>query len=157
MNSPKRPHTPHLHLEHKELSPKVEHFPEEEVHLDKQKEDWDVQNSNQSQNKGVTEKPPKEVLETQLTTNEDSNNVDVEEFEPILSDEDILDDSEHFQDADYDYTAYTNTDDLIKLFVPGSCLIQKYKKPSKFNISVETFTIDDSLKVTIGIADEFFR
>lgn len=45
--------------------------------------------------------------------------MDVEEFEPILSDEDILDDTEHYQEAEYDYTAYTNNDDIIRQFNPG--------------------------------------
>ncbi|KAF5296014.1 hypothetical protein FQR65_LT19856 [Abscondita terminalis] len=69
--------------------------------------------------------------------------MDVEEFEPILSDEDILDDAEHYQDLDYDYTAYTNNDDLMKLFVPGTTLLKKHEKKPEFQLLHSEF---ESLK-----------
>ncbi|KAF2903313.1 hypothetical protein ILUMI_02877 [Ignelater luminosus] len=151
MNSPKRPHTPHSHTERKELSPvEVESFSEEEFNSEKQRKEWDGQNNNRKNS-------PKENQETQSPMNEEALHMDVEEFEPILSDEDILDDSEHFQDLDYDYTAYTNNDDLIKLFVPGTTPIQKYKKKPVFNVTDEKIEISESLKSVINISDDFFR
>ncbi|KAJ8943776.1 hypothetical protein NQ318_011988 [Aromia moschata] len=71
--------------------------------------------------------------------------MDVEEFEPILSDND------HYQDIDYDYSTYTNNDDIIKLFVPGVTELLKYPKPKSFMIKNNSINIDDSLKVSIGI------
>lgn len=83
--------------------------------------------------------------------------MDVEEFEPILSDEDILDDSEHFQDLDYDYTAYTNNDDIVKLFVPGTTPLKRHKAKPLFELSEESLHIGEPLKTSISIIDDFFR
>lgn len=61
--------------------------------------------------------------------------MDVEEFEPILSDEEIVDDAEHYpENVDYDYNAYTNNDDLIKMFVPGACVFLNFEKGSLLNL-----------------------
>lgn len=100
------------------------------------------------------------VCEKEVATspiNEESVTMDVEEFEPILSDEDILDDNDHFQDMDFDYTAYTNNDDIVKLFTPGSTDLQKYKTPNLFEIKDNLITISDALKTTVGILDDFFK
>lgn len=84
-------------------------------------------------------------------------NMDVEEFEPILSDEEIVDDSENYQEMDYDYSTYTNNDDLIKLFVPGVTEVQKYKKREDVVISENEFYVSETLRTTIAIADDFFK
>ncbi|KAF5276514.1 hypothetical protein FQA39_LY06583 [Lamprigera yunnana] len=150
--SPKRPHTPHSNLA--ELSPKeVEAFPDEKS--EKAKKEWEAQNANsRSQN----EKPlPIENLATQSPANEEVAPMDVEEFEPILSDEDILDDGEHYQDIDYDYTAYTNNDDLVKLFIPGSTVLKKYEKRPDFKLTNKSLQMSNQLKSTVNILDDFFK
>ncbi|XP_031343307.1 protein virilizer isoform X1 [Photinus pyralis] len=133
----KRPRTPPTcspkrpHTPHAELSPKeIEPVPESEK---VQKED-----------------------NGQSPVNEESAHA-VEEFEPILSDEDILDDSEHYQDLDYDYTAYTNNDDIIKLFIPGSTVLKKYERSPSFKVSLKSIEISNNLKSAITIADDFFK
>lgn len=83
--------------------------------------------------------------------------MDVEEFEPILSDEDILDDTDHYQDMDYDYSSYTNNDDIIKLFTPGVTELKKYPKKKTFSIKDNTIEINDSLKNVIAITDDYFK
>ncbi|KAL1500859.1 hypothetical protein ABEB36_006283 [Hypothenemus hampei] len=81
---------------------------------------------------------------------EENTPMDVEVFEPILSDEDIVDDNEQFQDTDYDYTAFTNNDELLRQFIPGVTDLQKYalKRPD---------TIEENLKIVIGIADDYLK
>ncbi|KAK5642557.1 hypothetical protein RI129_008724 [Pyrocoelia pectoralis] len=147
-SSPKRPHTPHTNLS--ELSPKeIETFPES----DKVKKEWENQNAN----RGHSEKPSGENAFAQSPPIEEAPHANVEEFEPILSDEDILDDSEHYQDIDYDYTAYTNNDDIIKLFIPGTTTLKKYEKDPIYKVSSNGLEIDNNLKSTINIADDFFK
>lgn len=101
--------------------------------------------------------PLREVKETRSPPVEETVQMDVEEFEPILSDEDILDDTEHYQDVDYDYSAYTNNDDIIKLFTPGVTELVKYPKTKRYSINNNVIMIDDALKVSIGIADDYFK
>ncbi|KAK4877295.1 hypothetical protein RN001_009801 [Aquatica leii] len=152
LSSPKRPHTPHSNLT--ELSPKeVETFSDDKA--DKTKKDWDTQNAN---NRSLSEKTsPVENAPVHSPVNEEAAHMDIEEFEPILSDEDILDDTEHYQELDYDYTAYTNNDDLIKLFVPGTTVLNKYKKNPDFKLSDTTIEMNDQLKSTVTILDDFFK
>lgn len=88
---------------------------------------------------------------------ENTQQMDVEEFEPILSDEDILDDNEHYQEVDYDYSAYTNNDDIIKLFVPAVTELQKHPKKNTFEVVNNKLHLCESLRTTIGIADDFFK
>lgn len=143
MQLPKRPHTPHS--EHKEISPSVVENAEEELHSKKLKKEKDVH---------VEERDDKD---SRTPSREEGIQMDVEEFEPILSDEEIVDDSEHFPEMDYDYSAYTNNDDLIKLFVPGVTELQNYKKKECFTITQEEFEISENLKNIIGIVDDFFK
>lgn len=121
MQSPKRPHTPHS--DRKETPPRD--IPKlEDDHVDRPPK--------QEKEEHITKTPP---LEAQLSPINDENNpMDIEEFEPILSDEDILDDPDHFQDIDYEFSAYTNNDDIIKQFVPGSTEIRKYESSCLFKI-----------------------
>lgn len=123
-HSPKRPHTPET--THKELSPKeVEVLSEEEppanvADRDKAKKET-KEVTEPIVNKVAVKSPAKETKEINSPTIEagEAPSMDVEEFEPILSDEDIVDDAEHYPEVDYDYNAYTNNDDLIKIFIPG--------------------------------------
>nr|CAH7713265.1 unnamed protein product [Callosobruchus chinensis] len=138
IQSPKRPHTPQV-VELKEVTP------EETV---QQTEPESVEEPKTS---------PAETKEVRTSPNEDTNQLSAEEFEPILSDEDILDDMEHYQDVDFDYTAYTNNDDIIKLFTPGVTELKKYPKPKNFSVENNTLVIDETLRVAIGIADDYFK
>ncbi|CAH0546418.1 unnamed protein product [Brassicogethes aeneus] len=129
--SPKRPHTPPS--DHKEPLP-----PDVEPPID--------------------EKLPKEGKEIRTPPlEENSNQMDVEEFEPILSDEDILDDPEQYQDVDYDYSSYTNNDDIIKLFTPGVTELQKYDTLGNFTVTGDAISMEESFKTAIGIADDYFK
>lgn len=139
MRSPKRPHSPHIPDVDKNI-PDKDNLIKEEI-----KEEL------------VPGSPAKESKESHTPPAEEVNQMDVEEFEPILSDEDIPDDMEHYQDVDYDYTAYTNNDDIIKLFTPGISDLVKYPKTRNFSIKNNTIEIDDALKVCIGIADDYFK
>lgn len=139
---PKRPHTPHS--DHKEASPcsDGQNVNEEElVHPKKQKNEKEIPESEMC--KDIKGSPMHEDI--------------VEEFEPILSDEDIIDDAEHYSDLDYDYSAYTNNDDLIKLFVPGVTELRHYEKKAKLILINDKIEISDNLKIIIGIADDFFK
>lgn len=85
--------------------------------------------------------------------------MEAEEFEPILSDEEIVDD-DHFQEMDYDYSAYTNNEDLIKLFTPGSSELRKYKKNIFYLLDEKLpgyIHLDEDFKMMIGIADDLFK
>lgn len=150
IQSPKRPHTPHT--ERKDMSPpEVDNLSEEDNTLDRQKREKEVVEAQPV--KCVT--PPKEVKET--TNVEEPPLMDVEEFEPILSDEDILDDNDHYQEMDFDYTAYTNNDDILKLFIPGTNDVQKFEKRQPYLILENKIELSEELKVVVGITDDFFK
>ncbi|XP_018577529.1 protein virilizer isoform X2 [Anoplophora glabripennis] len=141
MQSPKRPHTPP-----KDKSPPVENLPEE-----------DPEKHKREREETKTKSPSRDLKEARTPPTEESTQMDVEEFEPILSDEDILDDGEHYQDVDYDYSMYTNNDDIIKLFTPGITELSKYPKTKSFVIKNNSIEIDEALRVSIGIADDYFK
>ncbi|KAJ8978120.1 hypothetical protein NQ317_014175 [Molorchus minor] len=149
MQSPKRPHTPHL-ADQKDM-PSVETEKQTEEDIEKARKDKEIKEESK------TKSPVKEVKEVYTSPAEETMKMDVEEFEPILSDEDILDDNEHYQDIDYDYSTYTNNDDIIKLFVPGVTDLKKYPKLRSFMIKNNCIEIEDSLKVAVGIADDYFK
>lgn len=83
---------------------------------------------------------------------EEPAQIDVEEFEPILSDEEIVD-----EEMDYDFGAYTNNDDLIKLFIPGVTNLRKFEKASTFSFKNQGVIVEENLKTTIGIVDDYFK
>jgi len=39
-----------------------------------------------------------------------------------------LDDNDHYQESEYDYTAYTNNDDIIRQFNPGEFISLFYTR-----------------------------
>ncbi|XP_056632492.1 protein virilizer isoform X1 [Diorhabda sublineata] len=137
-HSPKRPHTPHVqeHTENQVEEP-----------ANPQQEDIEINEANED----VKVSPVKE------TPVEEPPQLDVEEFEPILSDEDILDDPDHYQDMEFDYTAYTNTDDLIKLFVPGVNELIRYPKKRNFLVNNNSIDVEENFKTIISIADDYFK
>ncbi|XP_017779064.1 PREDICTED: protein virilizer isoform X2 [Nicrophorus vespilloides] len=136
VHSPKRPHTPQS--DNAKASPKeMDILSEEEVERQKME-------------------TSKKEVEKMSVVEESSNTMDVEEFEPILSDEDILDDAENFQD-EYDYNGYTNNDDIIKLFIPGQTPLQHYKRKTSFELDNGNLVVDEHLKTIIGIVDDFFK
>ncbi|KAJ8972217.1 hypothetical protein NQ314_000278 [Rhamnusium bicolor] len=149
IQSPKRPHTPHA-IDHKDVSPvAIENLPEEDLEK--------VRREREAREEIKTKSPQREIKDVHTPPIEENAQMDVEEFEPILSDEDILDDTEHYQDIDYDYSTYTNNDDIIKLFSPGITELTKYPKARSFTIKNNSIEIDDGLKVSIGIADDYFK
>lgn len=109
------------------------------------------ENQKKDKEEAVIKSPEKE------TPPEENLKMDVEEFEPILSDEDILDDTDHYQDMEYDYSSYTINDDIIKLFTPGVTELKKYPKRKEFVIKNNVIEIEDSLKNVIAIADDYFK
>ncbi|CAH1155610.1 unnamed protein product [Phaedon cochleariae] len=146
IQSPKRPHTP-LNLENKEI------LITESKNINKQENSSEKDIGEESENKS----PINEPKEVHISPIEEPAPIDVEEFEPILSDEDILDDGDHYQDLDYDYTTYTNNDDIIKLFTPGVTPLLHYPKPVNFYITENSIDIDDNLRNCIGISDDYFK
>jgi hypothetical protein len=146
IQSPKRPHTPHG--ERKEPSPpEADSFSEEEV-VEKQRKEKEQREEPPPAQKS----PVKEARETLTPPAEEPAQMDVEEFEPILSDEEIVD-----EEMDYDFGAYTNNDDLIKLFNPGVTNLRKFNKPPHFSVTNESISVEENLKTTIGIVDDYFK
>lgn len=130
MVSPKRPHTPHGE---KELSPgDVESISEDEIaagnndKIEKVPDSSSVKSVDGKITDNLSQNKKKETEQSELP--EEIPPMDVEEFEPILSDEDICDEAESFQEMDYDYSTYSNNDDIIKLFNPVVSEVRKYQK-----------------------------
>lgn len=127
MVSPKRPHTPHGE---KELSPgDVESISEDEIAAGNMgtEKSLDIPTL-KLEVKQVPIEPLKKIIPIDpVESLEEAAPMDLEQFEPILSDEDICDETENFQDIDYDFSAYSNNDDLIQLFNPLSTELQKYR------------------------------
>lgn len=147
MQSPKKPHSPpNVELVKEMLSPTghAEHSLHDEEREKVKKEEKTAEDVDISK-------------DAKSSPNEEVTQMDVEEFEPILSDEDIVDDGEHYQESEYDYTAYTNNDDIIRQFVPGVTELQKYPKTKKYLIKDNSLEIEENLKTTIGIADDYLK
>lgn len=152
-NSPKRPHTPQL-AETVKVIPLVEN-------LSNSADVADQCSSN------IIDKPksPVEAVAPNTVKSEDIDDdtqhsihpIDIEEFEPILSDEEIVDDPEPYPEVDYDFATYTNSDDLIKLFTPGVTPISTHEKAKPFKMVRGHLEVNDTLKTIISFADEFFN
>ncbi|XP_060534477.1 protein virilizer [Cylas formicarius] len=137
--SPKRPHTPHN--EQKETSP---------AETAERQEDGAKQEPVETKVEAV-------AAEVKSPLVEEPPPMDVEEFEPILSDEDIVDDGEHYQDVECDYSGYTNNDDIIRLFTPGVTEVQRYPAKAAFSINEDAFELEESLRIAIGITDDYLK
>lgn len=148
MMSPKRPHTPHGE---KELSPgDVESISEDEIAAGtNDKIDKDIKHSDKLGD------PLNKKKEHDLQENEEPPPMDVEEFEPILSDEDICDEGDTFQDMEYDLSAYSNNDDIIKLFNPISTTLQKYRSSSYINVR-HMIEINEALETVTNKINKYF-
>ncbi|XP_066149127.1 protein virilizer [Euwallacea fornicatus] len=148
--SPKQPHSPGISETNKDASAAIQVEPNEET-------------SEKSRRESKEEKPVKKVDEDEPAKDvetppvEEASLMDVEEFEPILSDEDILDDNDHYQDTEYDYTAYTNNDDIVRQFNPGVSQLKKYAPKETILITDGGIKIEENLKTTIGIVEDYFR
>lgn len=159
IQSPKRPHTPHT--ERKDTSPnEVDNLSEED------------NTTTERHNTNKRDKETIEVAKSMTPPKENSNKeeepsssslivMDVEEFEPILSDEDILDDNDHYnhQDdiTDFDYTSYTNNDDILKLFTPGNNDVQRFVRRGLYKLIQNKIELNEELKLVISITDDFFK
>lgn len=77
--------------------------------------------------------------------------VDEEQFEPILSDEDIADENDSQFADDYDYMEYLNNDDIVKLFDPFNMELIKYKKEADNEVSENLLTLCHILKENMNI------
>lgn len=80
---------------------------------------------------------PKEIVSPNHNPEEDRS-MDAEQFEPILSDEDICDDLETpYMEVDYDLNEYIGVDDIIKYFNPYKSEWIKYEHMNKVQILAE--------------------
>lgn len=71
-------------------------------------------------------------LDSPCPPQDDSVSIDVEQFEPILSDEDICDDFDGpFGDLEYDTGDYCGVDDILKCYNPFRAEWQKYVANNK--------------------------
>lgn len=68
--------------------------------------------------------------------NPEEEKSDGEQFEPILSDEDICDELEgsSYMDVDYDANDYCGTDDIIKYYNPFKCDWKRYQHVNKIHL-----------------------
>ncbi|XP_075978617.1 VIR_N domain-containing protein [Anticarsia gemmatalis] len=67
---------------------------------------------------------------------EEDRSMDAEQFEPILSDEDICDDLEgpSYAEVDYELNDYCGVDDIIKYYNPFKCDWNKYEYVNKIHL-----------------------
>ncbi|KAJ8713757.1 hypothetical protein PYW07_014127 [Mythimna separata] len=67
---------------------------------------------------------------------EEDRSIDAEQFEPILSDEEICDDLEGpaYMEVDYDVNDYCGVDDIIKYYNPFKCEWNKYEHVNKIHL-----------------------
>ncbi|XP_004924183.1 protein virilizer isoform X1 [Bombyx mori] len=79
----------------------------------------------------IVDNPPKP--ETPSGNADEVKSIDAEQFEPILSDEDICDDLEStsYMEVDYDVNEYVGVDDIIKYFNPFKAEWCKYEYINK--------------------------
>lgn len=76
------------------------------------------------------------VLLSPTRNPDEDRSMDVEQFEPILSDEDICDDHDDaaYLEVDYDVNEYIGFDDIIKYFNPFKSDWQKYENVNKIHL-----------------------
>lgn len=83
----------------------------------------------------IVDTPTPKAIESPIHNPEDEKS-DGEQFEPILSDEDICDDLEGsaYMDVDYDINEYCGVDDIIKSYNPFKCEWKKYQYINKIHL-----------------------
>lgn len=76
------------------------------------------------------------AIESPARNPEEDRSMDAEQFEPILSDEDICDDLEGpaYMEVDYDVNDYCGVDDIIKYYNPFKCDWNKYEHVNKIHL-----------------------
>lgn len=82
----------------------------------------------------IVDTPPKAIVSPIPNAEADKSNG--EQFEPILSDEDICDDLEGsaYIEMDYDVNEYCSADDIIKYYNPFKCEWKKYQYVNKIHL-----------------------
>ncbi|XP_049874131.1 protein virilizer [Pectinophora gossypiella] len=75
-------------------------------------------------------------IESPIRNQEDDRSMDAEQFEPILSDEDIPDDIEGpgYMEVEYDVNEYDGVEDIIKYFNPYKADWNKYEFMNKVHV-----------------------
>lgn len=75
-------------------------------------------------------------IESPTRNPDEDMSMDAEQFEPILSDEDICDDLEGpaYMEVDYDVNDYCGVDDIIKYYNPFKCDWNKYEHVNKIHL-----------------------
>lgn len=103
----------------------------------------------------IVDNPPVIKPESPDLDQEDDKSMEAEQFEPILSDEDICDDIENasYMDVDYDANDYPGTDDIIKYFNPFKCDWKPYENVNKVHL-LATEKKDDVKDVMTATFDE---
>lgn len=134
--SPKRPKTPHE---------PAEHIPESEK--DSNSENF----SEKKISKGTTDEKESSTLA------EEPCKLDIEEFEPILSDEDILDDNEQYQELTDEFNEVVDTDEIVRLFIPGSTDLISNEPSKPYKLTEEAIEISENFRVMIIIFDDYFK
>ncbi|XP_048487450.1 protein virilizer isoform X3 [Plutella xylostella] len=86
----------------------------------------------------IVDTPPvvKLPIESPGRNVDDEKSMDAEQFEPILSDEDICDDLEApaYMDVDYDVNEYCGVDDIIKYYNPFKAEWVQYENMNKIHL-----------------------
>lgn len=83
----------------------------------------------------IVDDPPVKVIESPIPADEDKS-MDIEQFEPILSDEDICDDLEGsaYMEVDYEVNEYCGVDDIIKYYNPFKTEWSRYEYVNKIHL-----------------------
>ncbi|CAH2039124.1 unnamed protein product, partial [Iphiclides podalirius] len=76
------------------------------------------------------------AMESPGRAQEDDRSMDVEQFEPILSDEDICDDLDGppYMEVEYDVNEYCGVDDIIKYYNPFKAEWERYEYVNKVHL-----------------------
>lgn len=84
----------------------------------------------------IVDNPTTKVVESPITNQDEERSMDAEQFEPILSDEDICDDLEGstYAEGDYDVNDYCGVDDIIKYYNPFKSEWKKYEHLNKIHL-----------------------
>ncbi|XP_068618260.1 protein virilizer [Battus philenor] len=79
---------------------------------------------------------PSKAVDSPNRSQEEDRSMDAEQFEPILSDEDICDDLEGppYMEVEYDVNEYCGVDDIIKYYNPFKTEWNKYEYANKVHL-----------------------
>lgn len=84
----------------------------------------------------IVDTPPVKVIESPVRNPDEEKSMDAEQFEPILSDEDICDDLEGsaYMEVDYEANEYVGVDDIIKYYNPFKTEWKRYEYLNKIHL-----------------------